>query len=260
MYVYNSSTGGNQRAGQFVQASQSTLYGYGIMGSTILGANKCVGVYGSAYSGSPLVSPKGYGVWGLAGNAASGYNFGVLAQILGSNNGAAIYAMVPGKTEGSVPGMYAAYLRGMVYIEDSLRVVGRITCQHLYQTSDEILKRNITPVGTGNIEKLKQLSAVKYQMISEESYLRSINTSVSDTSQISKENISLQPGDQTYIGLLAQDVQKVYPEMVKKDENGILAVSYTSLVPVLIEAIKEQQMEIDKLKELVAALQKKVGL
>jgi hypothetical protein len=55
------------------------------------------------------------------------------------------------------------------------------------------------------------------------------------------------------IGLLAQDVQKVLPELVKEADNkeGTLSVNYQGLIPVLINAIKEQQEQIDELKQLL---------
>ena len=51
------------------------------------------------------------------------------------------------------------------------------------------------------------------------------------------------------IGVLAQDIQKVFPELVSTDDNDMLAVNYQGLVPVLINALKEQQEEINRLKE-----------
>jgi len=52
------------------------------------------------------------------------------------------------------------------------------------------------------------------------------------------------------IGLLAQDIQKVFPELVKEsgDEDGTLSINYQGLIPILINAIKEQQTELKKLK------------
>ena len=49
-------------------------------------------------------------------------------------------------------------------------------------------------------------------------------------------------------GVIAQDVQKVFPEMVKQIDEEYLGVSYIQLVPVLLEAVKEQQTEIETLK------------
>lgn len=49
------------------------------------------------------------------------------------------------------------------------------------------------------------------------------------------------------IGVLAQDIEKVFPELVS-ESNGVKSVNYQRLVPVLINALKEQQAEIDRLK------------
>lgn len=59
------------------------------------------------------------------------------------------------------------------------------------------------------------------------------------------------------IGLLAQDVEKIYPELVKTDADGYKSVSYDKLAVILIESIKEQQKEIDELKALVDRLLQK---
>ena len=55
------------------------------------------------------------------------------------------------------------------------------------------------------------------------------------------------------IGLLAQEVQKAFPELVKAagDEEGTLSVNYQGMIPVLINAIKEQQKQIDELKAII---------
>jgi hypothetical protein len=52
------------------------------------------------------------------------------------------------------------------------------------------------------------------------------------------------------IGVLAQDIEKVFPELVS-ESNGVKSVNYQGLVPVLINAMKEQQKEIEELKNLV---------
>jgi hypothetical protein len=61
--------------------------------------------------------------------------------------------------------------------------------------------------------------------------------------------------------LIAQDVQKILPQLVKTDAaTGKLSLNYTELIPVLIQAIKEQQVLIDALQKDVAAIKKKLGL
>jgi len=56
------------------------------------------------------------------------------------------------------------------------------------------------------------------------------------------------------IGVLAQEIQEVFPELVSEDDNDILAVNYQGLVPVLINAIKEQNEKITRLEVLVEKL------
>lgn len=52
-------------------------------------------------------------------------------------------------------------------------------------------------------------------------------------------------------GVLAQDVREVFPELVTEDEEtGLLRVDYEGLIPILIEAIRAQQQEIDELRSL----------
>ena len=61
--------------------------------------------------------------------------------------------------------------------------------------------------------------------------------------------------DKKQIGVIAQEVETILPELVSTDNNGYKAVDYSKLTPVLIEAMKEQQAiiesqqkEIDELK------------
>jgi hypothetical protein len=56
------------------------------------------------------------------------------------------------------------------------------------------------------------------------------------------------------IGVLAQDIQEAFPELVSEDENKMLSVNYQGLVPVLINAIKEQEDKISRLENLVEQL------
>ena len=56
------------------------------------------------------------------------------------------------------------------------------------------------------------------------------------------------------IGVLAQDIKEVFPELVTEDSNEMLAVNYQGLVPVLINALKEQQSEIETYRDEVSEL------
>ena len=63
------------------------------------------------------------------------------------------------------------------------------------------------------------------------------------------------------IGVLAQEIQEVFPELVSEDDNEMLAVNYQGLVPVLINALKEQdkiiktqEERLSKIEEVLANL------
>ncbi len=56
------------------------------------------------------------------------------------------------------------------------------------------------------------------------------------------------------IGLIAQEVEKVFPELVRTDDNGYKAVSYEKLTVVLLEGIKEQQKQIESLQNQIGEL------
>jgi hypothetical protein len=57
-----------------------------------------------------------------------------------------------------------------------------------------------------------------------------------------------------HLGFIAQEVEELYPELVMTDDNGYKSVDYSRLTPVLVEAIKEQQEQIDELREMVNQL------
>ena len=56
------------------------------------------------------------------------------------------------------------------------------------------------------------------------------------------------------IGLLAQDIKNVFPELVSQDDHEMLTVNYQGLIPVLINALKEQEAKISRLEQLTKKL------
>lgn len=55
--------------------------------------------------------------------------------------------------------------------------------------------------------------------------------------------------DSESLGLIAQDVEKVFPQLVQSGPDGKLGVNYIGLIPVLVECIKEQQAQIHRLRD-----------
>ena len=61
-------------------------------------------------------------------------------------------------------------------------------------------------------------------------------------------------GTDKQIGVIAQDVEKVFPELVGEND-GYKTTNYIGLIPVLIEALKEQQQTIENLKTRIEQLE-----
>ncbi len=265
MYLFNSNSSGIQRALYIRQALSSGSWSYGVHSSVVSGSSgsKATGVCGSSAKSTPSSSGRTFGILGRAGNATSGYNSAVYGQLKGSNNGAAIFGATPGKGETYVNGIYAGYFRGKVFIEDKvgikttspsydLDVNGTIRCVSLTQTSDLGIKRDVKNLEKGSLAKLEKLQGVSYKLKTpEELRISSQLTMVSDTGVVELPRNELAPElyNKEFTGFIAQDVAQVYPELISEDIDGHLSINYIGLIPVLVEAIKEQQAEIDALKQ-----------
>jgi trimeric autotransporter adhesin len=64
---------------------------------------------------------------------------------------------------------------------------------------------------------------------------------------------------ESQIGFIAQEVEKIFPELVQTNENGYKSVNYIALVPVLLEGIKDLQKQLDDKKSDIELLKKEFG-
>ena len=93
-----------------------------------------------------------------------------------------------------------------------------------YASSDKRLKENITPISKP-LDKLKQIGGYEFDWND-------------------KQNVH----EGHDVGVIAQEIEAILPELVQTRDSGYKAVSYEKLVALLIEAVKEQQSQIDELK------------
>ena len=183
---------------------------------------------------------------------------------IGTNNfGTGVLGLVGGLLDPvssiNIGGCYAGFFQGNV------KVTGTITGT-LVSESDGRLKENITDMGEGQnyaLSKLSLLSPVSYQYKNAQSddtditddldlieELDSIERNLymkekDDSSFFAKQQQRL--AEKTHFGFVAQELQKVYPELVYEQDNGYLAINYVELIPVLVQSIKELNAKVEEL-------------
>jgi hypothetical protein len=189
--------------------------------------------YAGYFSNSRATTSSNYAIYANAQDATGSFNIGVYARASGAattNYGLYGYATGGGTN-------WALYSLGPAYSSTGT-----------WTGSDERLKTNIKSFN-GAIEKLTQIDIKTYNFKTEEyKYLNF-------------------PSTKQY-GVIAQNLEKVFPEMVLEsehfipNENGNMtdqtvsfkAVNYTQLIPVLIKAVQEQQKMIEELQKEIQEL------
>lgn len=246
-------------AGQFEYVATNSGFGHAAL--------KAVATDRGCASGTP---PLATHLAGVVGEAYNGLNTYGGAFSAGNNCPASIGAVVTIGVYGKLDpftGPNSAGICAGVYADDwstggtlgagpnwSLFGVGDVgTTTGYYIISDRKLKTNIKPM-TKALDKIMLLKPSTYTYKSDD-----------------YKGLSL--SKKTQIGLIAQELEEVFPDLVKetglpgRDENGkifatgetIKTVNYTNLVPVLIAAMQEQQQQINEQKALINELLEKAG-
>jgi len=91
--------------------------------------------------------------------------------------------------------------------------------------SDINLKTNITPI-SNSLDKITKITGVEFEWNNNQSYYTGKD-----------------------VGVIAQEVEEVLPEVVTLKEGGYKSVKYEKLVALLIEAVKELKTQVDELKK-----------
>lgn len=242
-----------------------------------LGGSAALGVY---YASSPYPKIRGFIAHGGNGSGINNEG-GLQIAVQGANYSASgsgdikFFTPLSYSVDGNIDSPLAVRMtilqNGNVGIGTAnplhkLVVNGDIYSNLILLTSDERYKKNILPVQDA-VTTLLQLEGVSYEWKQPEEYINT-TTTVSpvghkpvEISGIPVDGISLkikQPETRNFpqgrhYGVVAQAVEKVLPEVVKTDSNGYKAVDYVGIIPILIEAIKEQQKHIEALEKKIAA-------
>jgi nitrogen regulatory protein PII-like uncharacterized protein len=234
----NADAGGNSGslqsiAGQFTSMLTNPGSNVGVT-TRVMGGTSNIGVVGSGTGGSTSygvqatsggATTNNYGVNTTANGLGSSTNYGVNASASGGINSYAVY----GLNGGVAPNHWAGYFQGDVNIN------GEAYCTlGIWSGSDKRFKKDIK--GLENVsEKIKKLNGYSYNFKTEEFPEKRFNS-------------------KTRIGLIAQELKEVFPELVTEDATGFYAVDYQGMIPVLLEAIKAQQKETEELKAMVKNL------
>lgn len=234
-------------------------------------------VSGANMSGSHTDNPSGLSVVGpnrvLTGGGATAFfvtntpyaadnggSFALCGPV--SDTRSATWAVIKGAKETSVVNNYNGYFAVAVQSHNAGMVVERLrvnssgdvgigttnpgfkldvqgtigTNNAPVLTSDARFKKNLEPISTP-LDKVLNLTGLTYEW---------------KTDEYKEKGFA----EGRHYGVIAQEIEEVLPEVVNTTPDGSKAVAYTEIIPVLIEAIKEQQKQIELLEKKVAALQK----
>ena len=208
-----------------------------------------IGGEGVVYSPTTRNTGRAFGLRGVAGNCTSGYNFGVLGALQGSQAGAAIFGTTSGKTLGlRVDERYAGYFDGNVKVTGSLQ--GNVV--------------NSADVNAKNTQTLRPINSALDGIASANPFMYIENAQVPGsgigsapdstlTGTVAPISDPVVPFGKSYYALDVNAVKQSFPALIIEDAQGNEYVNYTQLVPILVQAITELKTELDDLKEAVAS-------
>lgn len=123
----------------------------------------------------------------------------------------------------------------------------------VFISSDRRLKSEIRPLQSA-MDKLSQLNGVSYKKHLPDLHLNEIDSrGITDEVKLNtirndNQSDNDELGQNENYGFIAQELREVFPELVREDNDGYLGIDYISLIPVMVEAMKELREEIDMLK------------
>lgn len=199
-----------------------------------------VALFGDVCNSYNLESGRSIGVLGSAGFSTDGYNYGVFGRIYDTQRGAGIFGTSYNSMGCIVNGKYAGFFDGPVYVQGTLKV------WDLINMSDIRLKENIVPISEtengSTLDNVLGMNVIEYNF--KDPLLLEADKDTLNSEYLQERNI---PNDRHY-GLSAQELQSIYPNLVKEGQDGYLGVNYIELVPILIRSIQELNEKIETME------------
>jgi hypothetical protein len=139
-------------------------------------------------------------------------------------------------------------------VAGQIRADGDIYSAGLKVTSDARLKSNINPLSDRSIDIYK-LNGKSYTKVAHETNPTKIRRGVGQNPDSNIEKIDQAPKvvNENEFGFLAQELKNVYPNLVQQDSTGYYSIDYIGLIPLIVEAMKAQKVQIEELQQKVVA-------
>jgi hypothetical protein len=237
----------------------------GVASSPIVRNKNNIGVVGSVSANPDFSADRNYGVFGVvdAMNRTHGRNYGISGMIgpLGVGlhyGGAGVFGANSTyyyNNPINIQEAYAGYFVGPVNVTSNMTATSLFTT-----TADASLSENIVPLserdrsGRETLENILNMNVVEYNLKSRlvDERPEGLGTEkaeeVRKSYEVLKKEEDVQSSKRHY-GIVAEELQKVYPDLVLEGQDGYLSVNYSELVPLLIRSIQVLKKELDEIKE-----------
>lgn len=159
------------------------------------------------------------------------------------------FQLYSGNQGGSATNNYTFYGYNFDAYVTNFKVYTSVWANGVYLTSDSIKKQNITPL-ENSFTDLKKLQPVSYTFKPGVS-----NAPATLSARNAQTEQETQEENRIHYGFLAQDMVKVFPNLVARDDStGTMAINYIELIPLLVEAYQDQQAKIEALEQEIDLL------
>ncbi len=230
-------TGGGTAINGFINTASSSSAA--VVGRSDSSTGGAVGVWGEAFGSGPGVRGQSFGAGsGVEGYTEGAFQSGVYGQAVHTSGGYGIYGAAYSSGGFGVYGYnsnasgWAVYSSGKLFASSGYKPGGGMWSD----SSDRRLKKDVKPL-EGALERLLKLQGVTFEWIEPEKH----------------GNLT---GRQT--GLIAQDVEKVFPEWVGTDAQGYKTVTVRGLEALSVEALRTLRGENDRLRSQLANMEDRV--